>query len=95
LFLGPVSVCCSIHAPSLPAHPPRLPSGVRRADTWQRTSRHQKPRDVDLSPSDRLSEPRAGNSAVSLCDGTILVVGGMADATAPAERYSPPSLGRR
>jgi hypothetical protein len=51
--------------------------------------------DVDLSPSDRLSVPRAGHSAVSLCDGTILVVGGTDDATAPAERYNPPSLGRR
>jgi hypothetical protein len=51
--------------------------------------------DVDLSPSDRLSVPRARHSAVSLCDGTILVVGGTADAAAPAERYNPPSLGRR
>lgn len=51
--------------------------------------------DVDLSPSDRLSVPRAGHSAVSLCDGTILVVGGTADPAAPAERYNPPSLGRR
>jgi hypothetical protein len=51
--------------------------------------------DVDLSPSDRLSVPRAGHSAVSLCDGTILVVGGTADPAAAAERYNPPSLGRR
>lgn len=49
---------------------------------------------VDLSPSDRLSVPRAGHSAVSLCDGTILIAGGT-DAAAPAERYNPPSLGRR
>jgi hypothetical protein len=51
--------------------------------------------DVDLSPSDRLSTPRAGHSAVSLCDGTILVAGGTPDPAAPAERYNPPSLGRR
>jgi hypothetical protein len=49
---------------------------------------------VDLSPSDRLSVPRAGHSAVSLCDGTILIAGGTEDA-APAERYNPPSIGRR
>jgi hypothetical protein len=55
--------------------------------------------DVDLSPSDRLSVPRAGHSAVSLCDGTIVIVGGLSDGgtgdAAPAERYNPPSLGRR
>lgn len=49
---------------------------------------------VDLSPTDRLSVPRAGHSAVSLCDGTILIAGGTEDA-APAERYNPPSIGRR
>ncbi|WP_428263189.1 hypothetical protein [Haliangium sp.] len=50
---------------------------------------------VDLSPSDRLSVPRAGHSAVALCDGTILVTGGSDEPAAPAERYNPPSVGRR
>lgn len=50
---------------------------------------------VDISPTDSLDVPRAGHSAVSLCDGTILIVGGTDDATAPAERYNPPSAGRR
>ncbi len=50
---------------------------------------------VDLSPSDSLSIPRAGHSAVSLCDGSILLTGGTDDPTGPAERYSPPSAGRR
>lgn len=50
---------------------------------------------VDLSPSHSLQVPRAGHSAVSLCDGTILVVGGTDDAGASAVRYNPPSAGRR
>lgn len=51
--------------------------------------------EVDLSPSARLALPRAGHTAVSLCDGTVMVAGG-ADGQGPAsERYNPPSLGRR
>ncbi len=50
---------------------------------------------VDVVATDSLSIPRAGHSAVRLCDGTILVVGGTDDPTAPAERYNPPSAARR
>jgi hypothetical protein len=49
---------------------------------------------VDVLPTDRLATPRAGHHAVALCDGTILVAGGAGPGT-PAERYNPPSLGRR
>jgi hypothetical protein len=49
---------------------------------------------VDVVATDRLAIPRAGHHAVLLCDGTVLVTGGTAD-PAPAERYNPPSLGRR
>ena len=50
---------------------------------------------VDVIPTHRLAVPRAGHSAVSLCDGTILIVGGTSDTEAGAERYNPPSAGRR
>jgi hypothetical protein len=49
---------------------------------------------VDLAVTDPLTTPRAGHEAVSLCDGTILVVGGTTEASAGAERYNPPSAGR-
>lgn len=50
---------------------------------------------VDVIPTDSLAVPRAGHSAVPLCDGTILIVGGTNDTQASAERYNPPSAGRR
>ncbi|RMH43886.1 MAG: hypothetical protein D6689_03940 [Deltaproteobacteria bacterium] len=45
--------------------------------------------------TDSLDVPRADHTAVPLCDGTILVVGGADDPDAPAERYNPSSTGRR
>lgn len=45
---------------------------------------------LQLSDADPLLVPRAGHSAVTLCDGTILVVGGTGDSSAGAERYNPP-----
>jgi hypothetical protein len=50
---------------------------------------------VNVSPTDRLGEPRAGHSAVLLCDGTVLVAGSDSGAGAGAERYNPPSVSRR
>ena len=51
---------------------------------------------VVVSTTDSLAIPRAGHSAVSLCDGTILVVGGNADpGEHGAERYNPPAKDRR
>lgn len=49
---------------------------------------------VDVVATDRLAVARAGHQAALLCDGTVLVVGGTAAATA-AERYNPPPAGRR
>lgn len=49
---------------------------------------------IDLIATDSLAVPRAGHQASLLCDGTVLIVGGT-DAPSPAERYNPPSLGRR
>lgn len=49
---------------------------------------------VDLVGTDRLTRPRAGHQALTLCDGTVLLAGGTAD-EAPAERYNPPPNGRR
>jgi len=50
---------------------------------------------VVVAATDAMVTPRAGHTAVELCDGTILVVGGTDDTSAPAERYNPPSAGRR
>ena len=50
---------------------------------------------VDVVATDHMSVHRAGHSATLLCDGTVLISGGTADPTAPAERYNPPALGRR
>ena len=44
--------------------------------------------------TDRLTTPRARHQAALLCDGTVMLVGGTLIA-APAERYNPPSTGRR
>jgi hypothetical protein len=49
---------------------------------------------IDLVNTDRLAFPRAGHQATLLCDGTVLLVGGTPDPT-PAERYNPPSDGRK
>lgn len=49
---------------------------------------------VDIVNTARLGTPRASHGATRLCDGTVLVVGGTAFPTA-AERYNPPSTGRR
>lgn len=49
---------------------------------------------IDLVNTDRLSLPRAGHQATLLCDGTVLLVGGTS-VPMSAERYNPPSSGRR
>jgi hypothetical protein len=49
---------------------------------------------IDVLATDSLTVPRAGHGATLLCDGTVLITGGTAD-PAPAERYNPPSAGRR
>jgi len=50
---------------------------------------------VYLQPTgDRLATRRAGHQATLLCDGTVMLVGGTDNATT-AERYNPPSTGRR
>lgn len=48
--------------------------------------------DVELVPTAPLHAPRAQHSAVRLCDGTVLVVGG---GELASERYNPIALGRR
>jgi hypothetical protein len=48
---------------------------------------------VVIVPTDAMAIARAGHTAVRLCDGTIMVVGGAAGAG--AERYNPPAFGRR
>ncbi len=50
---------------------------------------------VDISVTNPLDAPRAGHSAVVLCDGTVMVVGGNGTADLPSERYNPPSADRR
>lgn len=52
-------------------------------------------RRVIVVATDAMDVPRAGHTAVLLGDGTVLVVGGTDDASARAERYNPPSEGRR
>lgn len=50
--------------------------------------------ELDVVTTDRLTSPRARHQATLLCDGTVMLVGGTLLA-APAERYNPPSAGRR
>jgi hypothetical protein len=50
---------------------------------------------VDVGETDPLATARAGHQAVLLCDGTVLLVGGTDASDAAAERYNPPSIGRR
>jgi len=50
--------------------------------------------ELDVVTTDRLTSPRARHQATLLCDGTVMLVGGTLIA-APAERYNPPSTGRR
>lgn len=50
---------------------------------------------VVVVATDAMQVPRAGHTAVLLGDGTVLIVGGTNDASARAERYNPPSQGRR
>ncbi len=50
---------------------------------------------VDISQTDPLDVPRADHSAVLMCDGTVLLVGGTTDSAAASSlRYNPPSRGR-
>lgn len=49
---------------------------------------------INLVNTDRLAVPRAGHQATLLCDGTVLLVGGTTEPET-AERYNPPSTGRR
>nr|MBA3502040.1 hypothetical protein [Deltaproteobacteria bacterium] len=49
---------------------------------------------LEVVTTDRLTSPRARHQATLLCDGTVMLVGGTLIA-APAERYNPPSIGRR
>lgn len=50
---------------------------------------------VDISVTNPLDTPRAGHSAVVLCDGTVMVLGGSDAPDLPIERYNPPSADRR
>lgn len=51
---------------------------------------------VSLGPTKSLRVARAGHSAVRLCDGTVLIIGGTSDPGAlGSERYNPASDGRR
>jgi hypothetical protein len=49
---------------------------------------------VDIVATDRLGEPRAGQQATLLCDGTVLIAGGT-PLQSTYERYNPPAVGRR
>lgn len=50
---------------------------------------------VDLSPTASLALARSHHAAVVLCDGTVLLAGGISVPTSQTERYNPPSSGRR
>jgi hypothetical protein len=50
---------------------------------------------VVVIPTEDMDVPRANHTAVQLCDGTTLVVGGTDVENAAAERYNPPSKDRR
>ncbi len=50
---------------------------------------------VDVVPTDSLAQPRAGHAAALLCDGTVLIRGGMSGQASPTERYNPTQTGRR
>jgi hypothetical protein len=51
---------------------------------------------VDLLATDALREARANHGASLLCDGTVLIAGGMTGGgSTETERYCPPSTGRR
>lgn len=50
--------------------------------------------ELDIVTTDRLATARARHQATLLCDGTVMLVGGTLFA-ASAERYNPPSTGRR
>jgi hypothetical protein len=59
---------------------------IARLDTFDGT--------VDIVPTDRLGNARAGHQATLLCDGTVLIAGGT-PSQSPYERYNPPPAGRR
>jgi hypothetical protein len=60
--------------------------GVARADAWLFD-----PQVEALVPTRELVHARAGHTATELCDGTVLLVGGVAEdeQPPPSERYSP------
>jgi hypothetical protein len=49
---------------------------------------------LEVLTTNQLASPRARHQATLLCDGTVMLVGGTL-LPAPAERYNPPSAGRR
>jgi hypothetical protein len=49
---------------------------------------------VDIVATDPLKVPRTNHQATLLCDGTVLISGGV-NGQASYERYNPPALGRR
>jgi hypothetical protein len=50
---------------------------------------------AQLVPTASMAAPRAGHAGTLLCDGTVLLVGGTDDPSAPAsERYNPLAAGR-
>jgi hypothetical protein len=49
---------------------------------------------VSIISIENMATARAGHEAVLLCDGTVMLVGGTAT-NSSAERYNPPSAGRR
>jgi hypothetical protein len=50
--------------------------------------------EVRVVPTDRLAVPRMNHQATPLCDGTVLISGGV-DGQASYERYNPVAIGRR